>query len=163
MTVWPAPGHAENLAKEVKKAVERSTLDQSGTTAFHLRATVAPSFERDKESGRRGEVEIWWASPTQWKREVRAPELHQIEIMDGARDWQKNEGDYFPSGCNRPLFRPVPPLDQVLEQAKAAEILESRDHFLAAYPSAKPQNRRPRLVRIDPHVIHQHFRRERSG
>lgn len=59
MTVWPALGHAENLAKEVKKAVERSTLDQPGTKAFHLRATVAPSFERDKESGRTGEVEIW--------------------------------------------------------------------------------------------------------
>ena len=83
MTVWPTLGHAENLSKEVKKAVERSTLDQSGTKAFHLRATVAPSFERDKESGRTGEVEIWWASPTQWKREVRSPEFHQIEIVDG--------------------------------------------------------------------------------
>ena len=125
MTVWPTLGHAENLAKEVKKAVERSTLDQPGTKAFHLRATVAPSFERDKESGRTGEVEIWWASPTQWKREVRAPEFHQIEIVDGARDWQKNEGDYFPQWLQQTaveIIRPVPPLDQVLEQAKAAEV-----------------------------------------
>jgi hypothetical protein len=125
MAVWPTLGHADNLAKNIKKAVERSTLDQSGTKPFHLRATVAPSFERDKESGRTGEVEIWWASPTQWKREVRSPEFHQIEIVDGAHDWQKNEGDYFPQWLQQTaveLIRPVPPLDQVLEQAKGAEM-----------------------------------------
>src|SRR6202162_2970418 len=125
MTVWPAIGHAENLVKEVKKAVERSTLDQSGTKPFHLRAAVAPSFERDKESGRTGEVEIWWASPAQWKREVRSPGFHQIEIVDGTRNWQKNEGDYFPQWLQQTaveLIKPVPPLDQVLEQAKAADL-----------------------------------------
>jgi Gram-negative bacterial TonB protein C-terminal len=125
MTVWPTVGHAENLAKEVKKAVERSTLDQPGTKAFHLRASLAPSFERDKESGRTGEVEIWWASPTQWKREVRSPEFHQIQIVDGAHDWQKNEGDYFPEWLRETaveLIKPVPQLDQVLDQVKAAEV-----------------------------------------
>jgi hypothetical protein len=125
MTVWPTVGHAENLAKEVKKAVERSTLDQSGTTAFHLRASLAPSFERDKESGRTGEVEMWWASPTRWKREVRSPEFHQIEVVDGVHDWQKNEGDYFPEWLRETaveLIKPVPPLDQLLDQVKGAEV-----------------------------------------
>jgi len=125
MAIWPTLGHAENLVKEVKKAVERSTLDQPGTKPFHLRAAVAPSFERDKESGRTGEVEIWWALPTQWKREVRSPEFHQIEIVDGARDWQKNEGNYFPEWLREvavALINPVPPLGQVLEQVKTAEV-----------------------------------------
>jgi hypothetical protein len=54
MMVWPAIGQAENLAKDIKKAVERSTLDQAGTQPFHLKAMIAPSFERDKESGRTG-------------------------------------------------------------------------------------------------------------
>ena len=104
---------------------QRSTLDQSGTKPFHLKATLAPSFERDKDSGRTGVVEIWWASPTQWKREVRSPEFHQIEVVDGARDWQKNEGDYFPEWLRETaveLIRPVPPIDQVLEQVKTAEV-----------------------------------------
>ena len=90
---WPTLGRAENLAKEVKKAAERSTLDRSGTKPFHLSADLAPSFDRDRESGRSGTVEIWWASPTRWRREVRTQDFHQIEIVDGARDWQKNEGD----------------------------------------------------------------------
>src|SRR5579859_1638397 len=125
MAVWPTLGHAENLAKDIKKAVERSTLDQSGTKPFHLKATVAPSFERDKDSGRTGEVEIWWASPTQSKRELRSPGFHRIEIVDGPHNWQKNEGEYFPEWLQQTaieLIRPVPPLDQVLEQAKAAEV-----------------------------------------
>jgi hypothetical protein len=113
LAAWPTLGHAENLAKEVKKAVEHSKLDQPGTKAFHLRATLAPSFERDKESGRTGGVEIWWASPTRWKREVRSPEFHPVDIVDGARDWQKNEGDYFPEWLREvavALINPVPPL-----------------------------------------------------
>jgi len=125
LTIWSTVGHAENLSKEIKKGVERSTLDQPGTKAFHIKASLAPSFERDKESGRTGEVEIWWASPTQWKREVRSPEFHQIEIVDGAHQWQKNEGDYFPQWLQQTaeeLIRPVPPLKEVLEQAERADI-----------------------------------------
>jgi hypothetical protein len=125
MAVLPTLGLAENLAKEVSKAVERSTLDQAGTKPFHLKAVLAPSFERDKDSGQTGEVEIWWASPTQWKRELRSPEFHQIEIVDGIHDWQKNEGDYLPEWLRETaveLIKPVPPLDQVLEQVKTAEV-----------------------------------------
>jgi len=125
VAVCPTVCPAENLAKEIKKAVARSTLDQPGTKAFHIRASLAPSFERDKESGRTGEVEIWWVSSTQWKRKVRSPEFHQIEIVDGAHDWQKNEGDYFPQWLQQTaeeLIRPVPPLNEVLEQAERAEI-----------------------------------------
>lgn len=125
MTVWPALSHGDNLTKDIKKAVERSTLDQPGTKPFHLKAVLAPSFERDKESGRTGEIEIWWTSTTRWRREVRSSEFHQVDIVDGARDWQKNEGSYFPQWLQQTaveLVKPVPPLDEVLEQAKSAEV-----------------------------------------
>jgi len=79
----PLALHADDMTGRVKKAVERCTLDQPGTKPFHLKAMLAPSFDRDKDSGRTGEVEIWWKSPTQWRREVRSPEFHQIEILDG--------------------------------------------------------------------------------
>ncbi len=125
MLAWPTLGHAEDLVKEVKKAVERSTLDQPGTKPFHLKASVAPSRDRDKEYGLTGEVEIWWASPTKWKREMRSAEFHRVEIVDGEHDWQKNEGDYFPEWLRQTsvaLVKPVPPLGQVLEQVKTAEV-----------------------------------------
>jgi hypothetical protein len=115
---------ADDSEKLVKKAVERSTLNQPSTKPFHLKAALAPSSEKDRGSNRTGEVEIWWASPTQWRREVRSPEFHQIAIVNGGREWQKNEGEYFPEWLRETsvaLIEPVPSLDQVLQQVKDAE------------------------------------------
>jgi hypothetical protein len=56
---------------------------------------------------------------------MRSPEFHSIEIVDGARDWRKNEGDYFPEWLRETaveLIKPVPPLDEVLEKVKTAEV-----------------------------------------
>jgi hypothetical protein len=128
--------HAENPARAIKKAVERSTLDQPGTKPFHLRATLAPSLERDKGSGRNGSVEIWWQSPNLWRREVQSPEFHQIEIVDGDRDWQKNEGSYFPEWLRQTaieLIKPVPALDEVLERAKSGEVRNIRNPVNPSY------------------------------
>lgn len=123
--LWPALVLSEDMTSRVRQAVERSTLDQSGTKPFHLKAILAPTVERDKVSGRTGQVEIWWESPTRWRREVRSPEFHQIEIVDGTRDWQKNEGDYFPEWLRETavaLVKPVPPLDHVLLEVMSADI-----------------------------------------
>ena len=74
-------------------------------------------------------MEIWWASPTQWKREVHSPDFHQIAVMNGSQQWQKNEGEYFPEWLREiavALIEPVPSLDHVSEQAKTGEV---RDIF----------------------------------
>jgi hypothetical protein len=121
---WSPSGRADDVAT-VKKAVQKSTLAQPGTKPFHLKATLAPSRERDRDSGRTGEVEIWWASPTQWKREVRSPDFYQIAIVNGGQEWQKNDGDYFPEWLREvaiELIDPVPSLDQVLAQVRSGEM-----------------------------------------
>jgi Gram-negative bacterial TonB protein C-terminal len=122
--VWPASMNAEDITARVKKAVERNTLDQPGMKPFHLKAILAPSFDRDKASGRSGEVEIWWVGPDKWRREVRSPKFHQIEIVNGGKVWQKNDGDYFPEWLRETavaLVKPVPDLDKLLKYAKAGE------------------------------------------
>lgn len=109
---------------QVKKAIERSTLNQPGTKPFHLKAAIAPSFDRDKDSGRTGEVEIWWMSPDKWRREIRSPEFHQIEIVSDGKDWQRNEGDYFPEWLREiaiELINPVPPSADMLKHIAEAE------------------------------------------
>jgi hypothetical protein len=72
-----ASGRADDLAKLVKKAVERSTLNQPGTKPFHLKATLALSPSPHKDPNMTGEIEYWWISPSQFKREVRTPGFHQ--------------------------------------------------------------------------------------
>ena len=109
---------------QIKKTIERCTLNQPGTKPFHLKASIAPSFERDEDSGRTGEVEIWWASPDKWKREIRSPEFHQVEIFNGGEDWQNNEGSYLPEWLRETamaLINPVPDVEEVLQHAKDAE------------------------------------------
>jgi len=121
----PACLRAADDVAAVKKAVERSTLNQPGTPPFHLKATFAPRRPGDQSSNRSGEVELWWASPTQYRREVRSPEFHQIEVMNGGREWQKNEGDYFPEWLRElsvALVEPVPNLADVLKQVEEADV-----------------------------------------
>ena len=117
---------AQDPSSLVKKAVEKSTLDQQGTRPFHLKATCAPTNVRDNDSHRTGEIEIWWQSPTKWRREVRSPEFHQIAIVNGSHRWQKNEGDYFPDWLREvtlAIVRPVPlPTDVLLQRVKTGQV-----------------------------------------
>lgn len=116
--------HAQDYSAIVRKVVERSTLDQQGTKPFHLKAVLTPSHP-DRGADRTGEVEIWWASPTKWKREVRSPDFHQIAIANGKHEWQKNEGDYFPEWLREiavELINPVPALDEVVRELKGANV-----------------------------------------
>jgi hypothetical protein len=116
--------HAEDAIKRIQKAVEQCTLDQHGTPPFHLKATLAPTNQRDEDSGRTGEVQIWWKASDQWRREVRSPEFHQVQIVNGSRIWQKNEGDYFPEWLREAaeaLVKPVPLSKDVLEQMRGGE------------------------------------------
>jgi hypothetical protein len=124
LVCFPIHARSEDDSARVRDAVKRSTLDQDGTTPFHLKAVLAPTLERYRDSGRSGEIEIWWQSPSRVRREVRSPEFHQIEIIDGDRRWQKNEGDYFPDWLRQTavaLIRPIPSLDQVLAKVEGSD------------------------------------------
>ena len=121
---FSALAHAADEVDAVKKAIERGTLNQPGTKPFHLKAVLTPSLEGDKDSGRTGEVEIWWKSPTEWKREVRCADFHQVAIFNGSQEWQKNEGEYFPEWLRNiavELVEPVPHVDEVLEHVNGAQ------------------------------------------
>jgi hypothetical protein len=103
--------HAADGLKLALKSAKKSTLDQPGTHPFHMRATLAPSMERDKASNRTGEIEFWWKAPGQYRRELRAPGFHQVEIVSDGRVWQKNEGDYMPDWLDETanaMLHPLP-------------------------------------------------------
>lgn len=63
-------GHAKNKdgVDTVKKAVERSTLNQPGTKPFHLKAVLAPSRDSDRESNQTGQVESFESARTYFER-----------------------------------------------------------------------------------------------
>jgi hypothetical protein len=142
-----ASGRADDLAKLVKKAVERSTLNQPGTKPFHLKATLALSPSPYKDPNMTGEIEYWWISPSQFKREVRAPGFHQIAIIKDGQEWQENEGDYFPEWLRETavaLIEPVPNLEEVLKQSGGGEArsLFSSIHVSWTQSSTDARSRR---------------------
>lgn len=109
----------------VRKAVERGTLNQPGTKPFHLVAVLAPSRDRDKDLGLTGQVEIWWASPVEYRREVRSPNFHQVLIVNNGQEWQKNDGDYFPEWLREiaeALINPIPNLDDIQDDIQSADV-----------------------------------------
>jgi hypothetical protein len=121
--------HAKDPAAIIRKAVEKSTLNQPGTKPFHLKAVIAPSRPSEETQNRTATVEMWWSSPSQWRRQIVSPEFRQVAIVNGAQEWQKNEGDYFPEWLREvavALVNPVPALDQVLAQVESGEEKDFR-------------------------------------
>ncbi len=117
---------AEDISGQVRKAIEKSTLDQLGTRPFHLKASFAPSQERDRNTNRVGEVEVWWQAPNKWRRELRSPDFHQVAIQNGDRRWEKNDGDYFPDWLRElvmAMVQPIPlPMDVLSKRLRTAEV-----------------------------------------
>ena len=125
VAVCATAARSEEIVKRVQKAVASSTLDQPGTHPFHLKAILAPSLDRDKDSGRTGTVEFWWKAPGEWRREVICPQFHQIQIVSGGQTWQKNDGDYFPNWLREvadALVRPVPLSQELYAQMDSGEV-----------------------------------------
>jgi len=128
---------AEDLSSRVKKVIEKSTLDQVGTPPFHLKAEIAPTMARNKDSGETGTVEIWWESPGRWRREVHSPAFSQVQIVDGEKVWQKNEGDYFPEWLREiavALVNPVAKPAEVFEHLKTADVKVGFGETHASWP-----------------------------
>jgi hypothetical protein len=121
----PAAGPCGRPGRKSKESRRTEHPKSAGDKALPPESNLAPSFERDQDSGRTSEVEIWWASPDQWRREIRSPDFHRIEIINAGKDWQKNKGDYFPDWLRETaveLINPVPPLNEVLGHVKDAEV-----------------------------------------
>lgn len=105
---------------QIRSAVEKSTLNQPGTPPFHLVAELSPYRPGIEPAYLTGTIEIWWVSPTQWKREIRTLQFHQLAIMNNGKEWQQNDGDYFPEWLREitdDLLNPIPDLDQVLDES----------------------------------------------
>lgn len=120
-----ALGRDKDAVSIVKKAAARSTLNQPGTKPFHLKAEITAGVNTPKDFDGNGTIEIWWASPEKWRREVSSSAFHQIEIVNGAADWQKNDGDYFPEWLREiavALIDPLPASSNALKQVPDADV-----------------------------------------
>ncbi len=141
LTFFPFLSIADDVSY-VRESVKRSTLNQPGTRPFHLVASFASS--RGTNPSRTGEVEIWWQSPDRYRKELRTPEFHQIEIVNGDRVWQKNDGTYRPEWLREltvALIDPVPHLEDRLKDVAGADLkhLAGSTYYQWSVPSTDGQ------------------------
>jgi len=118
----------ENWRDQIRSAVQKSTLNQPGTPPFHLRAELSPYRAGIEPADLTGTIEVWWVSPTQWKREIQSPRFHQLAIMSDGKEWQNNDRDYFPEWLREmidDLLNPIPDLDRVLDESGGAGSWQS--------------------------------------
>ena len=104
--------NGQQVLEMLKTSADKSTLDQEKTHPFHLHASVAPTSERDNDTGWTGEIDIWWKAPGVYRRELRSTGFHMVEIVSAGRVWQRAEGDYLPYWIDRAsdaFLHPLPP------------------------------------------------------
>ncbi len=152
MGLMPGLGVAQDGLSLVKDAAKKSTLDQAGTHPFHLRAVLAPMAATDAASARSGEIEIWWQAVGVYRRELRSEGFHQVEVVNGGKVWQKNEGDYMPDWLDeiaRTILRPVPPESAAMKGITPDKTMAMGGEIYLNWEKPLPMDMQPPKESVD--------------
>jgi len=114
------------IATAMAIAAKHSTLDQAGNPPWHLKATVVDLGKHLPEYD--GTMEMWWVSPTEWRREVKlkSGEFTQVLIHNGSNVFEDDKPGYFPDWLRNLVdetTNPIPRYDQLVA-ATPQEIVQ---------------------------------------
>jgi len=120
-----ADGEKISLAAAAEAAMQQSKLTLPGGQPFHLKAKI---FEKDQPgSDYTGTLEIYWVSPSKWKRIVTSPDFSQTLVMNQEKVSETDQGDYFPFWLNSYVTAALDPLP-MLEALKHTESQITKPH-----------------------------------
>jgi hypothetical protein len=89
-----AQTHDEFQAR-LTRAAGISTLAAAGAAPFHLKLSSIDTTMHNPAYA--AEIEIWWAAPDRWRREIKSAAFTQTAVRDGARYFESNSAnDYLP-------------------------------------------------------------------
>jgi hypothetical protein len=98
------------LGDAVGRALAKGSLLGEGARPFHIYVSV--SEPENPASPYQGTIEEWWASPSQWRREVTAKGgMRQTIVVADGKKTERDEGNYFPLWLNSfitAIINPVP-------------------------------------------------------
>lgn len=104
------------------KATRSSTLTVPGGKPFHLKLSAADT--RGNSSEFKVELELWWAAPDKWRRELKSPAFTQTAVQDGTRYSETNSSDYLPFWLHELIQESVDPIPEA--QLKDIDVDWSR-------------------------------------
>ncbi len=95
------------MGDAVEKSLAEGSLLGEGAHPFHIRVSV--SEPENVESPYSGTIEEWWASPSQWRREVTAKGgMRQMIVVADGKKTERGEGySKVPSGLQGPVMNAI--------------------------------------------------------
>jgi hypothetical protein len=113
---------------------QRSSLISSGSIPFHLKLTAAETYPIDPENNK-AEIEIWWAAPDKWRREIKSPSFSQTAVQNGAQYSESNSTDYLPFWIHELVQESVDPVPEQLKnenvEINGSNCAEWESHYTA--------------------------------
>jgi hypothetical protein len=103
-----AQGPSDSVKTLFSKTVERSSLTTPGSPPFHLKLRVSDDKKERPEFA--AEIEIWWAAPDKWRREIKSTVFSQTAIQNGPHYAESNSDDYFPWWLHNVITETLDPL-----------------------------------------------------
>ena len=89
-----AAASPSEFAKQLADASILSSLTSPGSQPFHLQLESTDTRQHDPQYN--AEIEVWWAAPDKWRRQVKSPAFSQTAIQNGPHYSESNSSDYLP-------------------------------------------------------------------
>ncbi len=99
---------SDDFGELLRKAAQKSSLTAPGSRTFHLKLEAAETRQNDPQY--KAEIEVWWAAPDKWRREVRSPAFSQTAVQDGQHYYESNSSDYLPWWLHELIQESVDPI-----------------------------------------------------
>jgi hypothetical protein len=96
----------------------QATLTQPNGTSFHLKALITERADPNEDIS----VEMFWVSPSKWRRTIESQEFSQTLIVNGDNFFEKDSDDYFPLGIRTLVTAMVDP-QLVLNAVRPGDLL----------------------------------------
>jgi hypothetical protein len=102
------------IGEAAQNAVKQSQLTVSGSSPFHLKATVTNTA--NPGSDYKATIEESWLSPQNWRRTIESPGFSQVIVVDVDKVSETDHGDYYPFWLHdmvTAVFDPLPMAQQL--------------------------------------------------
>lgn len=103
-----AEGPSDAVRALFSKNIEHSSLIAPGSPPFHLKLIVSDTRKEHPEFDTA--IEIWWAAPDKWRREIKSSIFSQTAIQNGQHYGESNSTDYLPWWLSNVIGETLDPL-----------------------------------------------------
>lgn len=135
--VVPLVSQAEDDIAEFHALVEKSVASTSlivpGSQPFHLKLEAADSTKIRPEY--KTELEVWWAAPDKWRRELKSPMFSETAVQNGQSYSESTSGDYLPWWLHELMTVPLNPMPVEELATVEPELSGVADHRHAQWES----------------------------